>query len=123
MELEKQKSLQEQEELLKFMFEKEKRDIVKTAIEEEQQVCNCIIEKLESDFEDKLQVELAALEAKMTESFDKLIEEKREEIEKEWQEKLDEAVRETISTLTENFLKDLQKQSEELTSHYESLIK
>lgn len=123
MEIEKQKCLDEQAELLKFMFDKEKREIVKVAIEEEQQICNCIIENLKSDFEEKLQIELAELEARMTADFDKIFQEQRGELDREWQEKLDEAVRGTVTTLTENFLKDLQKQTEELMCHYESLMK
>lgn len=123
MEIEKKKALDEQAELLKFMFEKEKREVVKAALEEEQQLCRCIVENLKSDFEEKLQSELAALETKMLEDFDKLLESQREEIEKEWQEKLDVAVQKTVQELTEKFLKDLETQKEELKLHYEAVIK
>lgn len=123
MELEKKRCLEEQEELLKFKFETEKRNIVQAALEEEQQLCNCIIENLKSEFEEKLQAELARLESEMSDNFDQILNERMDEREKQWQERLDEAVKGTVKSLTETFLQDLQNQTEDLILHYESLVK
>lgn len=123
MELEKRRALAEQEKLLQYLHEKEMRKAVQQAREEEQQLCQCVMENLKSEFEEILREELAKLEAEMIEQQNRLLEEQAAALEKEWRAKLAYAVATTVKTLTEQFLEDLRKQSETLVLRYEALIK
>lgn len=124
MELERRKGLEEQEEVLRFMFDKEKREAIQRAIEEQQRLFDDIMDNFKSDFDEKLQQQLNAVETEVFTELSTVIDDPEdEEANLPWKEKHNDVVMKAVKLLTKEFLDDLEQQKKALMAHYESIIK
>lgn len=124
MEIERRKALEEQELVLRFMFEKEKKDAVQRAIEEEQRCCAELVESIRSEFEERLYEQLKAVETEIfTEPSTVIDDPQDDEANIPWKEKHNDAVMKAVKLLTKEFLEDLDAQKMALTVHFKGIIK
>lgn len=124
MEIERRKALEEQEAVLRFMFEKEKKDAVERAIEEQQRCCDELIESIKSEFEERLQQQLNAVETEVLSELSTVVDDPNDDDANiPWKEKHNDAVMKAVKLLTKAFLEDLEEQKNALTTHFKGIIK
>lgn len=124
MEIERRKGLEEQEQVLRFIFDKEKKQAVQRAIEEEQRCCYEMVENIKSEFEEKLHQQLKAVETEVFTELSTVVDDPcDDEANIPWKEKHNDAVMKAVKLLTKEFLDDLQEQKRTLATHYEAIIK
>lgn len=122
--LERRKGLEEQEQVLRFMFEKEKRDAIQRVTEEQQRLFEEIMENYKSEFDEKLQQQLHAVETEVFTELSTVIDDPQdEEANIPWKEKHNDVVMKAVKLLTKEFLDDLEQQKKTLRTHYEEIIK
>lgn len=124
MEIERRKGLEEQEQVLRFMFDKEKREAVQHAIEEQQRLCEEMMETIKSEFEEKLLQQLQAVETEVFTELSTVVDDPQDdEANIPWKEKHNDAVMKAVKLLTKEFLDDLEQQKKMLTAHFQGIIK
>lgn len=127
MELEKRNALEEQERVLRYMFEKEKARAVQAAVEEQKLICSEMIAQLRSEFEEKLQQlleEPTKPRSPPSEPPSSILDDPEdEERNREWKEKRNAAVMYAVKLVTKAFLEDLERQKRTLVQHFEGVVK
>ncbi|GLV44429.1 hypothetical protein CBL_10233 [Carabus blaptoides fortunei] len=113
-----QKAIAENEELIKFMAEKEKQKAVAVARDEEQAKCELVMEDLKLDFSLTLEKELELLEQKLEKKKHQAVDKAKREVETIMQRRMELAVLETVQRLIEQFAGELLKQSKKLHQHF-----
>lgn len=113
-ELDKQKSLEEQEELLQIIAGIEKQKAVDDTIRHEQEACAKRIEVLKMEFDRLLKEELEALEEALRVVYSRKLVEQKEFLDDEWQKILEASVISTIDRLAEEFVKETRQLEERL---------
>lgn len=124
MRIEKENALQEQEQVLRFMFEKEKKEAVQAAIEEEQRCCAELVESIKSSFEERLQQQLKAVEVEVLSDRSTVVDDPLDDdANVPWKERHNDAVMKAVKLLTREFLEDLEEQKKALKAHFAGVIK
>lgn len=106
------------------MFDKEKRKAIQRTIDEQQQFYEKIIENIKSEFEEKFQQQLNAVETEVFTEISTVFDDPQvDETNIAWKEKYNEAVMKSVKLVTKEFLDDLNQQKEELTAHFQGIVK
>lgn len=113
-ELDKQKSLEEQEELLQIIAGIEKQKAIEDTIRHEQEACAKRIDVLKIEFDRLLKEELEALEEGLRVVYSRKLDEQKEFLDEEWQKALEASVISTIDRLAGEFVKETRQLEERL---------
>lgn len=124
MEIARLRGLQEQEQIMRYIFDKEIKEAIQRTIEEEQKSYAEMMKNIKSEFEEKLQEQLKAVETAIFMDSGAVVDDPQDDkINIPWKEKHNETIMTAVKLLTREFLEDLAQQKVTLTSHFKEIIK
>ncbi|KAF5307933.1 hypothetical protein FQR65_LT06500 [Abscondita terminalis] len=112
-ELQRQRGLFEQEEVLLFSADMKCKKSIEDAIQAEQNKCAKEKEEIEKELSDKHIRELWQLEFRLKKEFEKTLRKQAHNLNNQWQDKLVEEIDVAVRELTKTFMKEFAKQEEE----------
>ncbi|KAK5644668.1 hypothetical protein RI129_005968 [Pyrocoelia pectoralis] len=122
-QLEKEKELKDQAEILIFMGELQKRKAVEEALEMQYKKLINEKDQLSIAFASQLEDELNRLQLTLNAEYQRTLTNRQRKLNEEWQDKLEQAVTDSVKELSKNFIKQLELEGNSLYEKFQLDIK